>query len=284
MPFGESGFMGSDFNIPGRGEEKGEDRSDQKFLPSYEIREKSDIQKEVSQFLERHSINPANPKPSGIYLIDGQSKYSNLSRSVESSVFYEKFENTANQLDEEYGAYENSSQFITAIDQQEKLPEGVVRVIKNSEVGLKSLVDIENEWNIPIDKICGTYGLDLDRTWDIGALAVAPEYRGTKEHRKTSLSLYYSLCKHSVNNDIKNWVAVIDDTVLRYLKHIGFDYHPIAESKYYLGSDASTPIIVDVTRLKDSFKEKSEYYFQKIINGKDLDQVVDFSPDMKPQS
>ena len=78
----------------------------------------------------------------GCYRLHGTSRFSDIARSVECRVFQHFFGNTAAAMQAAYGPYEQSSHFFLMVDRQEKCSAGTLRIIENSERGLKTLNDI----------------------------------------------------------------------------------------------------------------------------------------------
>src|SRR4051812_3155607 len=110
------------------------------FSPRYDM-SAEEAYELCSEFLRVQEHRPDTQF--GCYMIGNSSKYSNLGRYVESNVFLKSFGNTPNVMESEYGPYEQASNFFVVIDQETEKPVGVMRVIENSDAGLKSLVDLK---------------------------------------------------------------------------------------------------------------------------------------------
>jgi hypothetical protein len=130
------------------------------------------------------------------YPLSGTGRFADLGRTVELEVFGETFGNDRAEMEQEYGPYEDASRFFVVMDQRRRRPAGVLRVIGNSAVGLKTLRDIAGEpLRISQAEVQARHAVaDLDRCWDVGTLAVRPEYRRSATRRRTvSLLLYRAL-------------------------------------------------------------------------------------------
>ncbi len=88
-------------------------------------------------------------------------------------------------MKKEFGPYDESSAFFLAVDTHEKVPAGVLRMIRNSSVGLKTIVDLDDSIKSPIAPtmippadVMRHRGIDdLDRCWDGATAAIPRRYR-----------------------------------------------------------------------------------------------------------
>lgn len=196
------------------------------------------------------------------------SPYSNLARAVEVEVFLETFGNTPDIMQEQYGPYEDASRFWIVFDKASRAPVGALRAIGNSEAGLKTLNDIESPpLSLPKDKVVEACDLDLDKTWDIGTVAVLEGYRGIEHDFIPSLTLYRDLYRRSIDLGIEDFIAVIDKGARRNLDLMGLTFKPILDSEAfsYLDSPESWALhskTVDLGNgaagLRDSTAEKED--------------------------
>jgi hypothetical protein len=177
----------------------------------------------------------------GCYKFESSSKEANLGRYVESTVFYETFGNDPILMDQEYGPYEHSSDFYVVVDHEEKMPVGVMRIIKNSGAGLKSLNDIKDTpLEFTDEDVCAAYGIDKDRCIDIATLAIVPEYRGPKAEGIPSLLMYRTLFLNVLNNpDYTHVVTIIDEKAERNLRTFKFPFEPVFDSDYFSYLDSA---------------------------------------------
>lgn len=185
----------------------------------------------------------------GCYKFEAESEFSNLGRYVESTVFYETFGNNPKLMEQEYGPYENASEFYVVIDHEQRSPVGVMRIIKPSEAGLKSLVDL-NKINIGFtqEDVYREYDLDPAKCVDIATLCILPEYRGSNGDFTPSKLMYRTLYLSILNNpNFDHVVTIIDKKAERNLKTLKFPFEPIFDSDYfsYLDSPESHLLIAE---------------------------------------
>jgi hypothetical protein len=241
-----------------------------------------------------------NPKPYGVYLLEGNSQYANLGRTVERNVFLSKFGNTAAQLQEEYAPYEGNSLFLTVIDQlgtnsSTPLPTGIIRVIShNPQIMPKSISDIDKIWGSQTTKtlwkelaIQTDYQTEemLKRTWDVATMAVDTAYRGARGKMTTALILYYTLYSLSVSRKIDYWVGILADDVLTYLNRIGLDLRAIGPSREYLGWPDNTPFTARVGDMLEGMVRNRRYFLARVtITGETLSESCDFPKEIRPQT
>lgn len=225
----------------------------------------------------------------GCYLIYDSSPYSDIARSMECSVFQEFFGNDAEVMSEEYARYEESSKFLVIADRKRRRPAGVLRIIGNSEQGLKTLNDIQRPpLEIPIRKALRHHRIDdLDRCWDIGTLAVLPEYR-SRDHLVSSL-LYGLVYREGRRCGIEHGVAILDDHAFRQLTQVfAFPFVPLADSEpfEYLGAvnsracylrtaDIEPAAEMFLCRLDENTRQLLRPFVGRVLYGEGLPEVVE---------
>jgi hypothetical protein len=183
----------------------------------------------------------------GCYLIADSSPYSDLARSVESGVFQQFFGNEPALLAAEYGPYEESSSFFLVVDRERCQAAGTLRVIENSDRGLKTLNDIARPpLSISLEKVIHHHQIeDLDKCWDVGTVAVLKEYRGRSSGHVVSSLLYGLLRAGACNAGMEHMIAVLDTHAYRQIVDLlGAPFVPIAGSEpfEYLGSQSSIAV------------------------------------------
>ena len=188
--------------------------------------------------------------PFGLYVLSGRDPSAELARDVERDVFAEFFGNSPALLAEEYDPYEDASIFFVVIDHARMVPAGVMRVIRPSTAGLKSLDDLDRVWGASTDEVCARTGVSFagTRVWDIATLAAAPEYRGEATGGLISLALYQAVGMLAARDAVDYLVAVLDLVVLDLIQtRIGrpFDRFRGIEPVAYLDSPASLPAYCD---------------------------------------
>lgn len=162
-------------------------------------------------------------------------------RRLEEVVFGEVFRNTPEQLATEYGPYEDASQFVLCRTGSSGAPLGVGRLIRPSDAGLKTLVDVAlDPWRADPVLTAQRAGLDLARTWDVATLAVLPAAR----RGQVSAALYHTLVETMRSAGAASWTAIVDCKVLTLLRRVGISAQPLPglEPAPYLGSVSSVPV------------------------------------------
>ena len=213
--------------------------------------------------------------------VGGLSDYANIGRRIELDVFSEVAGAYNEQMIEQYAKYESSSRFFLSIDANIKKAVGVLRVIRNSPNGVKTLNDAQKEpFFVGIDDVKIMHNIaDLDSVWDVGTVAVDPEYRGP-DSGLVSIQLYRALYLSSVRNNIDHWVSIIDHKLFRVLTGLfGMPFVPLADSEPgpYLGTEKSHPVYAHVPEFYDKMVDKmasvnsatAKNIMGRLINGQD---------------
>lgn len=163
-------------------------------------------------------------------------------RECEAAVFLRAYGNTRQQLEDEYGPYEQASVFIALADDSGDVL-GACRLIRPTGAGLKSLHDAARApWSIDVARSARAAKLDLDHTWDVATLGCR---RGLKGAGKlASAALFHGLVLAVRANEIRSAVMIIDERVRSLLASAGMTGQtlPGAGPARYLGSAASTPV------------------------------------------
>jgi hypothetical protein len=163
-------------------------------------------------------------------------------RDCEAEVFLRVYGNTRQQLEDEYGPYEQASVFIALADDSGEVV-GACRLIRPTEVGLKSLDDAARPpWSLDVARAARAARLDLTQTWDVATLGCRRGLKGPG--RLASAALFHALVQVVRANEIRSAVMIIDERVRGLLASAGMTGHtlPGARPARYLGSTASTPV------------------------------------------
>lgn len=160
----------------------------------------------------------------------------------EADVFLRVYGNTRQQLEDEYGPYEQASVFIALTDDSGDVL-GACRLIRPTELGLKSLDDAARPpWSLDVARSVRAARLDPMQTWDVATLGCR---RGLKGPGKLAgAALFHGLVQVVRANQIQSAVMIIDERVRALLASAGMTGHtlPGAKPARYLGSAASTPV------------------------------------------
>ena len=217
------------------------------YQPDYDISEE-EAHALCSEFLASQEHKPS--EKFGCYILQGTDRFSDLARFVESTVFYDTFQNTPEVMAKEYGPYEPASRFYLVIDQEAKIPVGVMRAIENSSAGLKSLNDLEKTpLGITKEQIYDRFHIDPEKCIDVGTLAVLPEYRGRKANYIPTLLLYRTLYVDALADPrFDHAITIIDERAERGLRTLKLPFKPIDERSFsYLDSPKSR-VLYGVTK------------------------------------
>lgn len=185
------------------------------------------------------------------YKFEGNSPFANIGRTLEQRIFEEAFPDVPHDkelFEREYGPYDPASMFLVSFDAKTKEPVGVIRYIKNSSAGLKTLNDItgiaaEQGMTLNEENLRKTYGItSLDEVWDIGTVGVLKKIRSSQ--MAVSGQLYRALYVSIMDFDegVIHGVSVIDSKTLGQLKeYMGLPMRPLLGMRpfKYLGSAMS---------------------------------------------
>jgi hypothetical protein len=235
--------------------------SQEKHLPVYDMSPEK-VQQLTSKLIEERAGEIPNDKRFITVEVNGDSEYSNIGRDVERRVFEAYFGNDANEMKTEYGPYEGmggsgACRFFLSIDREKCQPTGVLRIICNSQNGLKSLNDAEAPpFNVKkADAIAKHNITDLDEVWDFGTIAVLPEYQ--QNAGKSSLQLCRASYISSIKNGIKHWISIVDDGPYHLFKdYLAIPFVPLGDSEpgAYLGSEKSHAVYAHVPDIYDNME------------------------------
>lgn len=163
-------------------------------------------------------------------------------RDCEAEVFGRVYGNTRDQLQDEYGPYEDASVFIALADDTGDVL-GACRLIRPTSLGLKSLDDAARPpWSLDVARSARAARLDLGQTWDVATLGCRRGLKGAG--RLASAALFHGLVLTMRANEVRSAVMIIDERVRAVLASAGMTGHtlPGAQPAGYLGSAASTPV------------------------------------------
>lgn len=200
-----------------------------------------------------------------------------ICKNIENVVFYERFGNTPEQMEEEYSPYEPFSYFILEYDEVTQEPIGTIRFIINSEsVGLKTLRDIAVDppvgWGADVEKCLSLAGINTpSATVDHATTAVLRQYRRDQtESPIVHLALQASFFKEATEMGVEHFVAIFDDRPWASLLGIGMDIRrlPGLESRPYLGSESSTPVYGNLPAMLEHAKVVNPWLYDLVVNNK----------------
>ncbi len=194
-------------------------------------------------------------------------------RQCEEDVFLKAYGNTREQLDEEYGPYEDQSVFVTVSD-NDGVVLGSCRIITPGPAGFKTLNDIKGHpWLVDGERSARAAGADLDATWDVATLGVRDTHRGSRI--QVAMALYHGILRGGRANDVRTLVSILDDQARRVFAALDLTQVPLpgTSSAPYLGSASSTPVYFHASMLDASRRNNPESY-RMVIQGKGLEGIA----------
>jgi hypothetical protein len=210
---------------------------------------------------------------------DPQGERREAARHCEAEVFLESFGNTAEQMAEEYGPYEDASVFLAVTDPGESVV-AVARLIVPGPAGLKTLNDLARApWHLDGAAAAAAAGIDPAATWDFATLGV--RRRHPLFHPQLSAALYHGFVLAGRINGIEASVAIIDAAVRNRLESIGILHRPLpgAATAPYLGSPASTPVYAPFEEQLETIRRLRPDSYQLIVTGTGFDGIAVPPPD-----
>ena len=155
------------------------------------------------------------------FAIESTDPFANIARQLEREVFEQSWGNDSVTMKNEFGPYDESSVFFMAVDTHDRVPAGVVRMIRNSPAGLKTIVDLDDGVKspiapiaIPVDEVMRHHGIDdLDRCWDGATAAIPRRYR--RRLAATHVQILRVMALAAMRENIQHFVAVLDAPVVQ---------------------------------------------------------------------
>ncbi len=195
-------------------------------------------------------------------------------RQCEEDVFLQAFGNTRNQLEEEYGPYNDQSVFVAVSDENGRVA-GTCRLITPGPSGLKTLNDLSRDpWGLDGVRSARAAGVDPENTWDVATLGVRKDFRGSS--MSVAIALYHALVVSTRVNEIGSITAILDDQLRRLLT--ASDYImpalPGTRTAEYLGSPASTPVYGHCAGMLDAQRRQNPDAYRLMSLGIGLDGIA----------
>lgn len=226
--------------------QEGEFTEHERSVPRYDL-SPEEVARLTHSLLEKRAGNVPEERRFVAIEVQGDSEYANIGRFIEGVVFQDAFGNSSDEMVREYSAYESASTFFLSVDRITSKATGVLRVIKNSEAGLKSYDDAVNNFGTTPEKIATHPGMDdMNRVWDVGTIAVLPEFRG--KDGPVSMLLQRAVYKSALDHDIPSLISIVDKKALTRLRSrwrgVGIPFKSLggAKAQSYLGSGKSYPV------------------------------------------
>jgi len=219
-------------------------------------------------------------------LFDVRGDLLDAARACEQDVFDSAYGNTPEQLEAEYGPYDDTSVFIALVDDDGRA-QAACRVITYGDRGLKTLVDLGREpWRLDGMRSARAAGIDPVTTWDIATLGVRSEME--RAGVLAAAALYHGLVAGGRANGVTTMITIVDERVRTLLHGVGLATHrlPGAGPAEYLGSPRSTPVYAHLAAVLDHQRRHAPDAYRMITLGVGLSGVRLPAPDewlLKPR-
>lgn len=194
-------------------------------------------------------------------------------RECEAAVFWDAYGNSRDQLEQEYGPYEDDSAFIALVE-----PVGdvvaVCRVIRPGIAGLKTLNDLSGQpWVVDGRRAARAAGVDPARTVDVATIGVR---RGLgRGGALAAVALYHGIVAVTRANNLPFVVMLMDERARRLLTAVGCETHvlPGTRGGPYLGSATTYPLWANVPTMMDRQRQVNPEAHRMISMGRGLDGI-----------
>ena len=216
-----------------------------------------------SQVRHAHYVRRATPYT---MRFDPAPELVSSARDCEQDVFLERYGNTPQEWNEEYGPYDEFSYFLTVAD-REGLVVACSRIILPNPVGLKTLNDAARPpWSVDGVRAAESAGLSINQTMDVATIAVR---RGTPQGAQMAVALYHGLTMITRANG-RRWVIMVMDVRARRLltmMKLQTSALPGTRPGPYLGSEFSLTVWAEVSRMMSVQQENNPAGFELVSEG-----------------
>ncbi|MET1037201.1 MAG: hypothetical protein ABW075_02950 [Aeromicrobium sp.] len=207
------------------------------------------------------------------FVFDPKGEELAAAKRCEADVFLDTYGNTVEQFELEYGPYEDSTGFMTVLEDDGEAV-GTVRFIAPGPAGLKTLNDVSRPpWQVDGLRSARAAGVDPARTWDIATIAVR---RGAGRGGLCASALYHGIITAALANDIDFIVMIMDSHARNLLSGLGLPTLalPGTGTAEYLGSPSSTPLWSHLNRGLEQQRHESPDAYRLIVHGIGLDGIA----------
>jgi hypothetical protein len=207
------------------------------------------------------------------FVFDPQGDELVAAKKCEADVFWETYGNTPEEFEIEYGPYEESTGFMTILEDDGRSV-ATVRFIAPGPAGLKTINDVSRPpWKVDGLRSARAAGVDVSRTWDVATIAVR---RSGGRGGLCAGALYHGLMKAAFANDIDYVVMIMDSNARDLLSVLGLQTQglPGTRTAEYLGSPGSTPLWSNLHRTFERQRQDSPDAYRLIYQGIGLDGIA----------
>jgi hypothetical protein len=256
----------------------------------------------------------ANGRQFVVAYVPASSRFADIPRSVEATVFAETFGVSLADVLADYGPYDPVSVFVAVIDVSTPLPRaaGALRIIEyEPSVGFKDVNDLVRDdpgnpwigeikahyfapgepydaalaWRRLGEKACGR-PLRLDQSVDIATHAAAAGYRGQRGDLSSVSMLFYHAClRFALAHGKANLLAIFDLPPLENLQQFGepFDVYDGLCPHPYGGPYDAIPAYGLINRGVDRIRRFNEAVGRVFIDGETLCDIALLPSEYEPE-
>jgi hypothetical protein len=209
-----------------------------------------------------------------LYLhFDPQGALLEATLDCERSVFADRYGFPAEEMDGFYAPFAESSTFLALADRSGYVV-AMARYVFPNPNGLVTTREIgKAPWLLDGPAALVATGLDLEHTWDVATLAVRSGSR--RFGVLHAAAMYHGLIRASAANDIRGFVAVMDERVRRLMAMLGLMVRelPGAATAPYEGSPATTPVFQLTSEFIGGQRRTSPDAYRLVTLGVGLDGI-----------
>ncbi len=173
----------------------------------------------------------------------------------EAEVFGARYGDTAESLEQAYGAYADQTLWLSVVDDASSEGGGPAvlgwaRLLVPGPLQTKTLVDITRApWRLDADEVIAAVGLDPHSCLDIATFGVRPDLGG--EGARVTAALYHGMVMTTRVNDIAWSLAVLHILVRRVMGSTGLVMHPLpgARPAVYMDAPGFVPVYANMDRV-----------------------------------
>jgi hypothetical protein len=168
--------------------------------------------------------------------------------ACEAEVLGERYGDSAESLDNAYGAYADTTVWLAVLDRSERVL-GWGRLLMPGPLPEKTLADAARPpWNLESKHVAASVGLDTDSCWDVATIGIRQGLG--RQGAAVSAALYHGLIVSTRVNGADWILAMLNVRVRRLLDAVGLVMHtlPGAWPDVYMGAPGFLPVYADTGR------------------------------------
>jgi aromatic-L-amino-acid/L-tryptophan decarboxylase len=194
--------------------------------------------------------------------------------ACESHVLGQRYGNTADELREAYGPYEDVTVYLAVREAAGRVL-GWARMITPGSLQLKTVADASRApWDVDVHGAAAELGIDLHRAWDVTTIGVRRELGAAGSI--VAAALYHGVIRATRANGVAWILAMLDIRVRTLLDRVGLVMHPMpgAVPRPYFGSPATIPTYAHMERMVLGQRHEYPESYRRITLGLGLDGIA----------